>query len=599
MKILSVFISFIPSLIFCFFFYKKKSFFKFIIISILLYFLYISLFTNKTVIENLAKLTEFRISYIFKFYILTFIDFIITILLSKFFELKKEKTEKSNISYLIIVCICFPICFALILLQKLFPLDNPANIFYTLHSPVTGGIPQNLFQNIILQVLLPSLFFIVFFIIINKNFFSKYNFTFKSKLIKISVSQLVSIYLIILTFGSFIFRAQLYNYPKLFYNYNKKPVDSEFYKTEYVNPNNNVITNKKNVIYIFLESMETSFASYEEGGLLKENHIPNLTKLALENKCFNGNTNKLNGITQTDGTSWTIAGILSKISGLPYNMQQPANFDNLVTYLPNAVMLTDILHSNKYNQVFAFGSEKSFGAMDLLLETHGDIEVHDINWYKNKGYINKEYHNGFWGFEDKYLYEFAKKDLIELSTKEEPFFYGIDTIDTHFQEGFICSECQENHPNQRFFDVLECADRQIGQFINWLKQQSFYDNTLIVISGDHLFMSTTLNLFEDEYENNIRIVDEVEEKHRTKESKRKVYCCFINSKNTNTYHNYNSYDIYATILDELDVPLQNNKAGFGVNLNSNNQSINEKYSFKFVNEKTMEKNIQYMALEQN
>lgn len=73
MKILSVFISFIPSLIFCFFFYKKKSLFKFIIISILLWFLYISLFTNKTVIENLVKLTEFRISYIFKFYILTFI----------------------------------------------------------------------------------------------------------------------------------------------------------------------------------------------------------------------------------------------------------------------------------------------------------------------------------------------------------------------------------------------------------------------------------------------------------------------------------------------------------------------------------------------
>lgn len=73
MKILSVFISFIPSLIFCFFFYKKKSFFKFIIISILLWFLYISLFTNKTVIENLVKLTEFRISCIFKFYILTFI----------------------------------------------------------------------------------------------------------------------------------------------------------------------------------------------------------------------------------------------------------------------------------------------------------------------------------------------------------------------------------------------------------------------------------------------------------------------------------------------------------------------------------------------
>ena len=40
---------------------------------------------------------------------------------------------------------------------------------------------------------------------------------------------------------------------------------------------------KRNLIYIFMESMETSCASKEEGGFFEQNHIPELTKLAKKN----------------------------------------------------------------------------------------------------------------------------------------------------------------------------------------------------------------------------------------------------------------------------------------------------------------------------
>ena len=65
--------------------------------------------------------------------------------------------------------------------------------------------------------------------------------------------------------------------------------DWNFYEKEYVNPAKVKMTfpkEKKNLIYIFMESMESSYADKEDGGTMDDNYIPNLTKLAKENINF-------------------------------------------------------------------------------------------------------------------------------------------------------------------------------------------------------------------------------------------------------------------------------------------------------------------------
>ena len=38
--------------------------------------------------------------------------------------------------------------------------------------------------------------------------------------------------------------------------------------------------------------------------------------------------------------------------------------------------------------------------------------------------------------------------------------------------------------------VLHCSSKQVTEFVSWIQQQDFYENTTIVISGDHLTMDS-------------------------------------------------------------------------------------------------------------
>lgn len=73
---------------------------------------------------------------------------------------------------------------------------------------------------------------------------------------------------------------------------------STFIDDNYVDPSSVNITfpeKKRNLIYIFLESMEMTCADQEDGGAFKKNVIPELTKLAQDNEDFSGKDKKLNG----------------------------------------------------------------------------------------------------------------------------------------------------------------------------------------------------------------------------------------------------------------------------------------------------------------
>lgn len=81
------------------------------------------------------------------------------------------------------------------------------------------------------------------------------------------------------------------------YKSSRIAIDSEFYKKEYIDPQNTTITfpeRKRNLIIILMESMESSYSSTEQHGLMNENLISNLSALALQNTNFS-NTETLGG----------------------------------------------------------------------------------------------------------------------------------------------------------------------------------------------------------------------------------------------------------------------------------------------------------------
>lgn len=385
----------------------------------------------------------------------------------------------------------------------------------------------------------------------------------------------------------------------------QKPVFSEFYEEHYVPPQNVKIAfldKKKNLLYIIMESMESSFADLESGGVFEKNHIPNLTALASENINFS-HTDKIGGGIDATGTGWTVAALLAKFSGLPFALPAKGNAEHLKHFLPGSVMLTDILRDAGYNARFVFGSDKAFASRDALLETHG-CEVHDINWYKEQKLLDKNY-SVFWGFEDAKLYDFAKLELADLAAKNEPFMLGLLTVDTHFPEGYICQFCSTEHEgtDRQIFSAVECADRQIAEFLAWAKTQSWYEETTIVIAGDHLFMQTgdrdIFNVLQN-YK-----TDKNREKHdfsAVGDTPRRWLNIFINSEieaasaAAQINRNFSSFDMLPTVLESLGAEIEGHALGFGRSLFTGDPTIFEQFDESYVNEEISKRSVQYFDM---
>ena len=61
---------------------------------------------------------------------------------------------------------------------------------------------------------------------------------------------------------------------------------SDLIEKEYIDPSEaNIVfpEKKQNLIYIYLESMENTFSSKEDGGMYEESRIPELTEIAKNN----------------------------------------------------------------------------------------------------------------------------------------------------------------------------------------------------------------------------------------------------------------------------------------------------------------------------
>ena len=119
------------------------------------------------------------------------------------------------------------------------------------------------------------------------------------------------------------------------------------------------------MIYIYLESMETTFADKKSGGAFDENVIPELTQLSMENENFSGHTD-LNGGYSLTGTTWTMGAMFGQTSGLPLLISVDKNSMNTQeSFFPGITTLGDILEDAGYRQELVIGSEAVFGGREL------------------------------------------------------------------------------------------------------------------------------------------------------------------------------------------------------------------------------------------
>ncbi len=341
--------------------------------------------------------------------------------------------------------------------------------------------------------------------------------------------------------------------------------ESSFIDDNYVYPSTVEMTfpeKKRNLIYIYLESMETTFSDLENGGGFKENYIPELTQIAQENEDFSGDTEALNGGISYSKTNYTMGAIFAQSLAIPLQTLALNNtMDTQENFYADAVGLGDVLQKNGYRQIFLCGSEAVFGGRELFFTDHGNFEIRDYNRAVQQGKIPSDYYR-WWGYEDEKLFTYAKEAVQELSDGEEPFNLTILTVDTHFEDGYVCDRCPNTFGSNQYANVLACSSAQVAEFVEWLKTQDCYENTTIILTGDHKTMDTDF-------------CDDMADQGYN----RKAYLSIINSavepEDPSHRREFSTIDMFPTTLAAMGVRIKGNRLGLGTNLFSEEKTLTE------------------------
>ena len=284
--------------------------------------------------------------------------------------------------------------------------------------------------------------------------------------------------------------------------------------------------------------------------------------MRLENINFSTDSG-VGGFPATTGATWTIGALTAQTSGVPLTVLTGYGrnkLGNLPEFLPGLYTMNSILADNGYFQSFMCGSDAAYGGRDKYFVQHGVDRIYDLFTAYEDGIVPQDYYV-WWGYEDHYLYDYAKAELSEISQQEEPFAFFLLTVDTHRKEGYLCELCGDEYEEQ-YENVLDHADKMIAEFMDWLSQQDFYENTTVIIAGDHLCMEMP---YFDKIPN---------------DSDRRVYNTFINSVVTteNTKNReFVTMDMFPTVLAAMGAEIEGDRLGLGTNLFSDLPTLRETY----------------------
>ena len=462
-----------------------------------------------------------------------------------------NKNNKANVPWYILLYIASLVIAGITYVKRYFPLVNFEQILYGLTN-MKGSSASGIVDGTIFTFSVGTLIFLILLVIYILLHNSK-------KVILIRIKYYSGLILL----GSLIFT--LYAIGVFEYEINLFK-QTKIYDKYYVDGNGVDITfpdKKQNLIFIYMESMETTNASIKNGGAQKISYIPNLENYALKYDNFSSGE-KLGGFVPVSGTTYTLAGMISQNSGV--NFKLPINImDKDMVKMDSVYALGDVLLDNGYKNYLMMGSQAIFASRDKYFKNHGNYEIFDYTYAINNGLIPKDY-LVWWGYEDKKLFEFAKNKLKDISKEKQPFNLTLLTADTHFTDGYLDSECDTPF-DKKYANVMHCSDKMINDFITWVMEQDFYKNTTIVLVGDHLTMQSS---FYDNIDKNYT---------------RSVYNVFINSRvksDTTKNRTFSSMDIYPTTLASLGVKIDGDRLGLGTNMYSNKKTLMEELGYKYV-----------------
>lgn len=342
--------------------------------------------------------------------------------------------------------------------------------------------------------------------------------------------------------------------------FNRK--SSTFLADHYVDPKQVALkfpAKKRNLIHIYMESVENSYYSKAEGGYLPQSLMPDLAQLTKENVSFSSST-KFGGPEQTYGSGHSIAAMINFQAGVP--LFGPTRITGKELIYPDFPNLGDILHQQGYQNEIMLGANANWGDLGSYYRDHGKFKVFDLLYARKTGLVAKNY-KVRWGVEDDKLYEYAKTEMNQLAQSNQPFYLIVENADTHFPDGYVSPRMTKKPFSSQYANVIHYSQKQTVDLVRWIQQQPFYKNTTIVVTGDH------------------RSMDAKFFKGWDKHYDRQIVNIFINGtpptppQSVTSNRVYAPFDFFPTLLASIGVEIPGQKLGLGTNLYSGQKTLLE------------------------
>lgn len=492
--------------------------------------------------------------------------------------MKMKKKWVKKVLYALFIVLCTTLVFGSMYVKKIYPKVLFDELFFYLFNGVTHADNSLIIEGVKFALPFIVISSIVLYVILSKLFISTYLLKKVKKEKYVNIIRIVlSIILLLVSIYVLMINLNVIDYIK------SQTETSNFISKNYVDPKTANIKfpdKKRNLIIIFVESLETSMFTKEQGGYWNYEVVPELYELLNdEDVTVFYNDNKTELMEQLDLSSWTTGGDVANTSGLPLKIPIQRSSYHSSNFMQGAYSLGDVLKENGYYNEYISSARTSFGGLKEYFTKHGGYNILDINSYANYQLSISKRDVSDWGFNDNYLFEIAKKRLKVLANRDKPFNLILQTIDTHYRDGYIEWYSKDSYDTQ-YENVYATESELIYNFVKWLKEQDFYENTTIMIVGDHISMQ--------------------EDYFRSRGAwKRYIYNCYINAYNKaeNTSGRiYTAFDSYPTLLSSIGVKIEGDRLGLGVNLFSPRKTLSEEYGFDYFNEELNKKSSFYNSV---
>lgn len=301
----------------------------------------------------------------------------------------------------------------------------------------------------------------------------------------------------------------------------------------------------KNLVTIYLESGENTFADEELFGRNLLADLDDATRGWAE----------FDGLQQYPGGGWTMAGLVGTQCGVPLKSRlllagvNPNDFgERLESYLPGATCLGDVLAEEGYTNVFLGGAHTRFAGKDTFLADHGYQRELGLSDWEAAGEDRSNI--SVWGLSDRRLFRHAEEVVDDLRTAGDPFNLTILTLDTHEPAG-VFSGCGTDDAAP-MATAVTCSMRAVAGFIDHLADEGHLQDTVVMVMGDHLKVTSDGGDFKAELE--------------ATPDRTIIFRVWSPEPVRFTRDRADQFSVLATTLDLLGFGLDNGRAGLGVSL---------------------------------